>query len=181
MRKVVLSLYVTLDGVIELPHEWSFQYWTEEIAKFKYEELFAADALLLGRVTYEGFAAAWPTMEGTGEFGERMNNLPKYVATRTLTDTTWNASLIQGDVVEEVARLKQTDGGNILIGGSGNLAQTLMRSNLIDEYQLLVYPTVRGQGQRLFEAGTSVSLKLVETRTFASGVVLLHYQPADAQ
>src|SRR5215467_12917159 len=106
MRKVILSEYVTLDGVMEEPGTWSFSFWSEEAAKFKYDELFASDALLLGRVTYEGFAKAWPTMEGTGEYGERMNGFPKYVVSTTLKELTWNnAHLITDNVADEVSRL----------------------------------------------------------------------------
>ena len=106
-RKVVASTYITIDGFIDEPGKWSFPFWCEEAAQFKSRELFAADALLLGRITYEGFAAAWPTMEGTGEFGERMNSMPKYVASRTLEAATWNATIMRGDVAEAVRKLKQ--------------------------------------------------------------------------
>ena len=177
MRNVVVTEYVTLDGVMDEP-AWTEPYWNDEISQFKNDELFASDALLLGRVTYEGFAAAWPTMEGTGEFGERMNSLPKYVASRTLKATEWNASLIKGNVVEEVSRLKQQPGQNLLIYGSGELVHTLMQHNLIDEYRLLVYPVVLGSGKRLFKDGSAATLKLVDAKTFSSGVVALIYQPA---
>lgn len=177
MRKVVATEYVTLDGVMEEPGTWSFQFWSEEAAKYKYDELFASDALLLGRVTYRGFAAAWPTMTGTGEFGERMNSLPKYVASRTLEKAEWNASVIKGDVAEEVSRLKQQPGQDILLAGSGELLHTLMQHNLIDEYRLMVHPIVLGQGKRLFKEGHTATLKLAETKTFSSGVVMLTYQP----
>jgi dihydrofolate reductase len=188
MRKVVVSEYVTLDGVMEDPGGaentkhggWSFQYWSEEAAKFKFDELFASDALLLGRVTYQGFAVAWPTMEGTGEFGERMNSLPKYVVSTTLQEVTWNNSrLIKGNVVEEISRLKQEPGMDILVGGSGELAQTLMQHGLVDEYRLMVHPIVLGDGKRLFRDGSDMKpLKLIETKAFSSGVVVLRYEPA---
>jgi len=110
-RKVVASTYVTLDGYIDEPGEWSFPFWSEEAAQFKARELFASDALLLGRLTYEGFAAAWPTMEA-GEFGEKMNSMPKYVASRTLDAATWNATILEGDVAAAVRALKQDDGGD---------------------------------------------------------------------
>src|SRR6478672_692908 len=107
MRKVVMTEYVTLDGVMEEPGQWSGPFFNEEAARFKHEELFASDALLLGRVTYEGFAAAWPTMEGTGDFGERMNSLPKYVVSTTLQNPEWtNSRVISANVAEEVAKLK---------------------------------------------------------------------------
>ncbi len=180
MRKLVVSEYVTLDGVMENPGgSWSFQFWNEEAAKYKYDELFASDALLLGRVTYEGFAAAWPTMTGTGEFGERMNSLPKYVVSTTLSDLTWNNSrLIKASVVEEIAKLKQQEGKDILVGGSADLVHTLMQHDLIDEYKLMVHPIVVGSGKRLFKEGSEKKvLKLIDTKTFSSGVVILSYEP----
>ena len=186
MRKVVVSEYVTLDGVMEDPGGaektkhggWSFQFWSEEAAKFKFDELFASDALLLGRVTYQGFAAAWPNAQGTGEYGERMNSIPKYVASTTLTQIEWNATLIKGDLAEEVSRLKQQPGMDILVFGSGEFAQTLIQHNLVDEYRLMVHPVVLGGGKRLFRDGSDMKvLKLVETKAFSSGVVILIYEP----
>lgn len=187
-RKIVVTEYVTLDGVMEDPGGgdktghggWSFQFWSDEAAKYKYDELFSSDALLLGRVTYEGFAKAWPTMTGTGDFGERMNGIPKYVVSTTLKDLSWNNSrLIKGNVAEEIAKLKQQPGQAILIAGSAALVNSLIPYHLIDEYRLMVHPVVVGGGKRLFKDGSAIqSLKLIETRTFASGIVVLHYQPA---
>lgn len=188
MRKIIASEYVTLDGVMEDPGGaegfkyggWSFQFWSEEASKYKYDELVASDALLLGRVTYQGFAAAWPTMKDTGEFGERMNSLPKYVVSTTLDKAEWNNStIIKANVVEEVSKLKVMPGQDILIGGSGDLAHTLTQHNLIDEYRLMVYPVVLGIGKCFFREGANaLQLQLVETKTFSSGVVVLTYQPA---
>src|SRR5947209_18074307 len=130
MRKVIVSEYVTLDGVMEDPGGgegtkhggWSFQFWSEEAAKFKFDELFASDALLLGRVTYQGFAKAWPSMTDEQGFADRMNSLPKFVVSTTLQEVAWNNSrLIKENVVEEVSRLKQQPGKDILVGGSGQL------------------------------------------------------------
>lgn len=187
MRKVIASEYVTLDGVMEDPGGaegfkyggWSFQFWSEEAGKYKYDELFASDALLLGRITYQGFAAAWPTMEGTGDFGERMNSLPKYVVSTTLEKAEWNNStIIKANVVEEVSKLKAMPGQDILIGGSGVLVHTLTQHNLIDEYRLMVYPVVLGSGKRFFKEGTDLlKLQLAETKTFSSGVIVLTYHP----
>ena len=178
MRKVIVSEFVSLDGVIEAP-EWAAQFGDEENA-YKMEELFACDALLLGRVTYQEFAAVWPGMAAdTGEYGERMNNLPKYVVSTTLQEMEWNASLIKDHIAEEVSRLKQEDGQDVLVFGSGELVHTLMQHDLIDEYRLLVYPVVLGSGKRLFTDGGLTTLRLVDTQTFSSGVVLLQYQPVE--
>ena len=180
-RRVVASTYVTLDGYMDEPGKWSFPFWSQEASDFKARELFASDALLLGRLTYEGFAAAWPTMQGTGEFGEKMNSMPKYVASRTLESATWNASIIQGDVAEAVRRLKQPDGGDLLIGGSGQLIDYLSGHDLIDEYRLMVHPIVLGGGEkRLFRHAPRRTLKLVDSVTLPTGVVILTYHPAAA-
>jgi dihydrofolate reductase len=180
MRRIVATEYVSLDGIMEEPGQWSFPFWSEEAARFKYDELFASDALLLGRLTYEGFARAWPTMTGTGEFGERMNGLPKYVVSTTLDAAEWNNShLIKGDVPQAVAELKQQPGRDILLAGSGVLLRTLMQHDLVDEYRLMVHPIILGSGRRLFgDEGERKALRLVETRTFGSGVVVLRYEPA---
>jgi dihydrofolate reductase len=180
VKKVIVSEFVTLDGIMEAPDQWSFQFWNEEIAKFKFDELFASDALLLGRVTYQGFAAAWPSMTDEEGFAERMNSLPKFVVSKTLEEVEWNNSrLIKGNIAEEVSKLKQQPGQDILISGSGDLIHTLTQYNLIDEYRLLVYPVVLGSGKPLFKSlNDQLHLKLLETKTFDSGVVLLSYQPA---
>jgi dihydrofolate reductase len=188
MRKVIVSEFVTLDGVMEDPGGaekfeyggWTMPYWNEEIGKVKFDELFASDALLLGRVTYQGFAAAWPGRTDEAGFADKMNGLPKYVVSPTLEKVEWNNSrLIKGNVAEEISRLKQQPGQDILIAGSGVLVRTLMQHDLIDDYRLLVYPVVLGSGKRLFQDGSNTTLRLVETKTFRSGVVLLHYQPAN--
>jgi dihydrofolate reductase len=178
MGKVVVTMFVSLDGVMEEP-AWTMPYWNDEIAKFKLDELFATDAHLLGRVTYQGFAAAWPSRTDEAGFADRMNSLPKFVVSTTLEKVEWNNSrLIKENVAEEVSKLKQQPGQDILIAGSGTLVHTLMQHDLIDEYRLLVYPVVLGSGKRLFRDGSKATLKLVETKTFSSGVVLLRYQPA---
>lgn len=179
MRKIIVTEYLTLDGVFEEPGHWSFDFWSDEAAKYKYDELFSSDAQLLGRVTYEGFAKAWPTMEGTGDFGERMNSMPKYVVSTTLKNAEWNnTSIISKNVVEEIKKLKEQSGQNILVAGSAKLVQTLMQHDLVDEYRFMVYPIVLGSGKRLFAEGAdALQLQLVETKTFRSGVVVLMYQP----
>jgi dihydrofolate reductase len=175
MRKLVVTEFLSLDGVMEAPM-WTFPYWNDEIANFKGEESNASDALLLGRVTYEGFAAAWPNSKDEG--APYFNNVRKYVVTTTLDKAEWNNShLIKGNVVEEIRKLKQQDGGNITVHGSGRLIQTLMQHDLVDVYRLLVYPLVLGKGQRLFEEGSTTKLNLVKTQSFSSGVVGLIYEP----
>jgi dihydrofolate reductase len=181
MRKVVVSEFMTLDGVIEDP-SWTFCFHSEEQEAFKFAELKTADALLLGRVTYEGLAAAWPGMaEQTGEYGAMMNGYPKYVASTTLATTEWNASLIKGDLADEITALKRQPGRDILVFGSGRLIQTLLRHDLIDEYRLLVFPVVLGLGQRLFTEGLAATLRLVEATPFRSGVVALTYRPSSKE
>ncbi len=197
MRRIVVSEFVTLDGVMEAPEKWSFPFWNEEIGKFKFDELFASDALLLGRATYEIFAKAWPSLtdekswerikEAGGEvgdlpkenpFADRMNSIPKHVVSTTLEKVEWNNSrLLKGNVAKEAFKLKPQPGQDILIYGSGALVDTLMQHDLIDEYRLLVYPVVLGSGKRLFKDGSNKNLKLVEAKGFGSGVVLLRYQP----
>ena len=181
MRKVVVSEFVSLDGVIEDPR-WTFRFMSEEREDFKFDELSASDALLLGRVTYEGFAAAWPRMtESAGEYADMMNGYPKYVVSTTLEEPLeWNNStLIKGNVAEEVLRLKQQPGKDILIFGSGVLVNTLMQHDLIDEYRLMVFPIVVGSGQRLFGDGSDTKvLRLTETKTLGFGLVVLSYGPA---
>lgn len=185
MRKVIVSTYVTLDGVMD-QLEWVGQFRNEELGKYARELLFASDALLMGRETYEGFAPAWSSRtaadDGPGEEGfvDRMNDLPKYVASRTLEESLeWNATLIKGDVAEEVSRLKQQPGKDILMYGCGPLARTLMEHGLIDEFRMWVHPVFWGRGERLFNGeGDKTFLRLVDTTTFSSGVVILSYQPA---
>jgi dihydrofolate reductase len=184
VRKVIASEFVSLDGVMEDP-SWTFQFPSEEQGKFKFDELSASGALLLGRVTYEGFAAAWPHMaEEAGEYADMMNGYPKFIVSTTLEEPLeWNNStLIKVNVAQEVSRLKQQPGKDVLIFGSGDLVNTLMQHDLIDEYRLMVFPVVVGSRKRLFKDGIETKvLRLVETKTFASGVVVLSYQPAGNQ
>jgi dihydrofolate reductase len=179
MRRIVVSEFVTLDGVAEEPGKWSFPFWSEEISKFKFDELFSSDALLLGRVTYQGFAGAWPSMTDDAGYAKRMSSFPKHVVSRTLEKLEWNNShLIKGDVEREVSKLKQQPGQDLLVFGSGQLVNALAQHDLVDEYRLLVYPIILGSGKRLFSDVNKTTLKLVETKTFGSGVVLLRYQPS---
>jgi len=155
-----------------------FQLFDEEGGKFKHDELFASDALLLGRVTYQGFAEAWPSRT-EGDYAQRINSMPKFVASKTLEETEWNATLIKDNVAEEVGRLKQLPGQDILVFGSGQLVDTLAQHHLVDEYRIWVDPILVGSGRRLFKEGSEATvLKLVEAKKFPSGVVVLTYQPA---
>ncbi len=179
MRKIIVSEFVTLDGVIEAPDQWSFQFWSEESAKFKLDELKASDALLLGRVTYQGFAAAWPSMTDDEGFADRMNGLPKHVVSTTLDEVEWNNSrLIKENIAENITELKQQPGQDILVFGSGQLVQSLMEHNLVDEFRLMVFPVVLGSGKRLFQDTGRIALKRADLQMFGSGVVVLTYQSA---
>ena len=173
MRKLVESTFMTLDGVISRPQDWSPPYWDDEHTAYAGKLLDPADALLLGRDTYEGFAAAWPGRPG--EYADKINSMPKHVASRTLTETTWNASLIEGDVAEAVAALKDQDGGDIVKYGTGELDRALVESQLVDEFHFWVFPVVVGKGDRLFDGLDLTSLKLVDTSRFESGIVVLVY------
>jgi dihydrofolate reductase len=188
MRRIVVSEFVTLDGVMEDPGGaeksgfggWAFQFERgPEGDKFKYDELMASEALLLGRVTYEGFAAAWPSRTGD-DFSDKMNSMRKVVVSTTLERADWNNSeLVKNNVVEELSRLKAGDGGDILVAGSGQLVQTLMQHDLVDEYRLMVYPVILGGGKRLFrDGGGQRALRLVEAKPVGpAGVLTLVYQP----
>jgi dihydrofolate reductase len=184
VRRVIVSEFVSLDGVMEDP-SWTFQFTDEARDRFKFDELSAAGALLLGRVTYEGFAAAWPGMEEeTGEYGAWMNGYPKHVASTTLEEPLeWNNSaLIQGDVPEGVAALKEQPGKDILVFGSADLVNTLTQHDLVDEYRLMVFPVVVGRGKRLFRVGLDTkAMRLVDTTTFESGTIVLTYRPAERE
>ena len=178
MRKLVASMLMALDGVVENHHLWTSQFRSEESQKYKFDELFASDALLLGRITYQELAAGWPGVTGTGAYGERINSMPKYVPTTTLQEAEWNATLIKDNVGEEVTRLKQESGQDILIFGSVELIHSLMQEDLIDEYRLMVFPIVVGNGKRLFHGESQQKeFKLVQSHTFGSGVVVLTYEP----
>jgi dihydrofolate reductase len=178
MRNLVVTEFISLDGVIENPG-WTFKYWNDEIAAFKGEETSNSDALLLGRVTYDGFSQAWPNSPDEG--APYFNNVKKYVVSNTLTNPEWNnTSVISDNVVEQIKQLKQQDGTNITVHGSGKLAQFLIANGLVDQLRLLVYPVVIGKGQRLFENGPEVAFNLIETRTLNGGVVAMIYGPENA-
>lgn len=185
MRKIIVSEFVTLDGIMDDPGGaekserggWAFQFERgPEGDKFKLDETMAAEALLLGRVTYEGFAAAWPGR--TGEFADKMNSMPKYVVSASLERPSWKAStLIKSNIVQAIAELKASPGGDILVAGSGRLVQTLMQHGLVDELRLMVYPVLLGKGKRLFQDGIErLTLRLEEARPVGAGILTLVYQ-----
>jgi dihydrofolate reductase len=183
MGNLVVTEFITLDGVIEEPR-WTFEFDRgDDGEKFKGDELKAADAQLLGRVTYQGFAKAWPTMPDTGWFGDRMNSMPKYVVSNTLSDdeADWNNStVIRDDVAGQVKRLKAELAGDILVAGSAQLVQFLAGNDLVDEYRLMVYPIVLGSGKRLFDDGIArTKLRLVDYKTVGPDrILILTYEPA---
>ncbi len=176
MRKLVESTFMTLDGVISRPQDWSGPYWDDQHVGYAEKLLEPADALLLGRDTYEVFAASWPEREG--EYADRLNAMPKHVASRTLTETTWNSSLIEGDAAEGVAALKEQEGGDILKYGTGELDKALAEHRLVDEFHFWLFPVVAGRGDRLFDGLDLTTLKLVDTTRFDSGIVILVYTHA---
>jgi dihydrofolate reductase len=178
--RLVATEYVSLDGVFEEPGHWSFPWFNDEAGQFKWAELQASDAQLLGRKTYQGFAAAWPAMEGTGEFGVKMNTMPKYVVSSSLEKVEWPGSmLIKGDVPAEVRRLKAMPGQDLLLAGSGQLFNALMEDDLIDVYRFMVHPVVLGKGRRLFAHGMDQkNLELTDIKRFATGIVVMELVPA---
>jgi len=187
--RIVVTEFVSLDGVMEDPGGsenfaqggWSFKISRgDEGDKFKLDETFGSEALLLGRVTYEGFAEAWPSRDG--EFADKFNSMPKYVVSSTLADPDWNnTKVLKGEIAEEVAKLKQEHDGDIVVHGSARLAQTLIEHDLVDELRLMVYPVVLGSGKRLFgDTSDGKPLRLVDSKVVGDGVAILIYEPAES-
>ena len=186
MGRIVVTEFVSLDGVMEDPGgSENFKYggWTFEISrgdegeKFKLDEAFGADALLLGRVTYQGFADAWPSR--SGEFADKFNTMPKYVVSTSMDDAEWsNSTVLEGDLAKAVADVKQKHDGDIVVHGSAQLAQELLEQDLVDELRLMVFPVVLGSGKRLFgETSDKKPLQLVDSKTVGDGVAILVYRP----
>jgi dihydrofolate reductase len=180
MRKVIVEAEVSLDGILGGDYEdfWKkiFQFHSADVTEYLNQLLLMPDALLMGRKTYEGFAMIWPTRQG--EMADRINGMPKYVASRTQQEPLgWNAALLKGDVGQEIKKLKQAPGKSLLQYGVGELTQTMFEHGLVDELRILLFPFTFGKGPRMFEQMDMNTLKLLETRTFSSGVVALHYQP----
>jgi len=187
MGRIVVTEFLSLDGVVEAPgggEDFRHGGWSFEISRgdegdrFKLDEALSSEALLLGRVTYEGFAAAWPSREG--EFADKFNTMPKYVVSSTLEEPEWNNStVLKGDVAGEVAKLRQEQDGDIVVHGSPRLVQTLVEHDLVDEFRLMVFPVVLGSGKRLFgETTDKKPLRLVDSKVVGDGVAILIYEPA---
>jgi dihydrofolate reductase len=186
MARIVVTEFISLDGVVEDPGGsedfkyggWSFEFDRgDEGNQFKFDETRNSSGMLLGRVTYEGFAEAWPQREG--EFADLFNSMPKYVVSSTLKDPEWtNSTVLAGDVVEEVSKLREGPDGDIVVHGSAQLAQTLVEHDLVDELRLMVFPVVLGTGKRLFgDPGDKKTLKLVDSKVVGDGVLILTYRP----
>lgn len=185
-RNIVATDYMTLDGVVQDPvgmENSGLGNWTGPFRRgpvgdrIKHEELMAAGALLLGRVTYDGFAAVWPTIDDPEGFARRINSLPKHVASRTLASADWNNStMVQGDLIEEVRKLREQDGGDVLIYGSASLVHQLVPHDLVDEFRLMIYPIVLGRGIRLFPDDYAGRLVLTDNIPMNDGIVQLTYR-----
>lgn len=181
MRKLTAGLFVSVDGVVESPEKWTFPYFNDEVGQVVQSQMEAADTMLLGRRTYEEFAAYWPDKTAEDDpFADYINNTPKLVVSNTLRSVEWrNSTLVTGDVVEELTKHKQQPGKNIGMTGSATLVGSLLRDGLLDELKLLLYPIVVGTGKRLFEGSADqVPLKLVESRALSNGVLSLTYESA---
>lgn len=190
MGKVVITEFVSLDGIFEDPggaEDYKYGGWSFKLQrgpegdKFKLNELMMADAQLLGRTTYEGFAKAWPTIKDEIGFADRMNSLPKYVVSTSMqeNDLTWdNSHLLEGSLSEAVKKLKDEIKGDILVAGSGELVRSLMKEALVDEYHLMVYPVILGEGKRLFDGAPKTALKLIGQKELGDGIMLLTYGKA---
>ncbi|REE95843.1 dihydrofolate reductase family protein [Thermomonospora umbrina] len=185
MRKIISSTYISLDGVIDKPHLWSMQYFNDEAARFANDQLFSCDALIMGRRTYDAFAQAWPSMEeSAGEFGVRMNTMPKYAVSTTLEKADWkNTTVISDDVVARVTALKEEPGQDILQYGFGDLSRTLVEHGLLDELRLWIHPVIVGTGdpaEMLTKDGFGTKLELAGTEVFSTGVIIATYRPTAA-
>jgi dihydrofolate reductase len=177
MRKIAAGLFVSLDGVAEAPEKWHFPYFNEEMGEIVGGQMAAADTMLLGRVTYQGFADYWP--QSKDDIADYMNSVQKVVVSTTLESADWqNSTLVSGEFVKSMLRLKQQPGKDISVVGSLGLVQSLLRENMLDELRLLVHPIVLGSGRRVFADGDRVPLKLASTRTLSTGVLYSVYEPA---
>lgn len=175
-RRLIESTFVTLDGVIDNPHHWSPPYWDEQHSSYASSLLESADALLLGRETYEGFAEVWPQRSGD-PYTDKVNAMPKYVASRTLESASWNATILDGDIAEQIAKIKEQDGGDLLKFGTGELDRTLLAHDLVDEFHFWYFPVIAGSGQRLLDDVDVTHLQLAGSTVLDSGIVVLKLTP----
>ena len=188
MRRIVVTEFISLDGVVEDPGGsegtrhggWTFKFNDPDGMKYKLDETMDHEAMLLGRITYEGFAAAWPGRTDDVGFADKMNSMPKYVVSKTLTQADWNNStVLSGDLAQEVTALKEQDGGDILVAGSTSLVRGLTELGLVDEYRLMTFPIVLGEGKRLFDGlPDAITLDLVDVKPLKTGTVILTYHRA---
>jgi dihydrofolate reductase len=182
MRKIIDFTHATLDGYIDNPNEWSFQYSNEELQDYLMKMHLAADALLLGRVTFEGMAQSWPAMGGN-PFADHVNSITHYVVASQPVDTSvWDPTVViaGADLVDEVARLKKAKGGDILIWGTGQLTDALVAAGLLDEYRIGTFPIIKGEGEPMFRTASAGTVELVDTKVFATGAVIHVYRPTTA-
>ncbi len=183
MRKIIAFTHATLDGYIDAPQEWSFQFFNDELQQYSSEMTLRADALLLGRLTYEGMAQAWPN-RGGDPFADHVNSITKYVvASQAVDSAAWGpAVVIAGrDLLDEVGRLKRTEGGDIVTWGAGRLTDALAAAGLLDEYRICTFPVIKGDGEPLFRPASAGTVELLDTRVFATGAVVSVYRPASAR
>ena len=182
MRKIITFTHATLDGYIDAPHEWALQYSDDELQDYLLELTLTADALLLGRITYEGMAQAWPTRGGNA-FADHVNSITKYVvASQPVDPTAWDPTVViaGADLLDEVSRLKQAEGGDIVIWGTGQLTDALAAAGLLDEYWICTSPVIKGAGEPLFRPASAGTVELHDTKIFATGAVIHAYRPASA-
>jgi dihydrofolate reductase len=184
MRKIINATYMTLDGDIENMQDWHFEYFGEDAIRAAQDQLSACDALIMGRKTYEGFSAAWPERAGADDFSDRMNSIQKYVVSSTLKGPTWtNSSVVSGDVVAEVRKLKEQDGANILQYGFGPVTRLLLESGLLDEFRIWLHPVLSGKAKPsdlLYRDAIQTKFTLTGTDAHSSGVIVLTYTPEKA-
>ena len=184
MRRIITSTYMSLDGVVQRPELWTFDYRSDDAARFAHEQLFSSDALLMGRHTYEIFAAHWPTVSDDEGFADRMNSLPKYVVSDTLTEPAWNATIVlaRADAPDQLRKLKQQSGQDILQYGYGAVTATLLREGLLDELRIWLHPLLVGGNDPealLAHAGAKARFTLVDSTRYDSGLLILHYRPSN--
>lgn len=178
MRRVIITTFVSADGVMEAPENWMPSFWSEEAEAYKREEVLASDALLLGRATYLELSAAWPEMTDPLGFADQMNRITKYVISSTLTDLPWNNSRLLGENLDGVSQLKAEPGKDMLVVGSASLVNGLVQRGLVDEFRLMTFPVIAGTGKRLFNGGNpQTPLELIETKPLPNGVTVLTYRP----